>query len=66
MGEIAMTWLAVVTIGLVLAIYLLLREPKGVRNRTGDRGVGRTTRSWSRLSPVGGDMKKQRDADYCR
>jgi hypothetical protein len=61
-----MTWLAVVMIGFILAIFLLRQEPKGVRNRTGERRVGRTMRSWSRLSPGGGDMKKQKDADYCR
>jgi hypothetical protein len=62
-----MTWLAAITIGLAFVIFLVRQESKGTRNRRGEWRVGPATQSRPHFLPGGGDdMKKRKDADYCR
>jgi hypothetical protein len=64
-----MTWLAIVTISLAAAIFLVGQKSKGrpkpTRIREGD--IARSYESRYRSTPgKGDDMKKWRDADYSR
>jgi len=67
MGENTMTWLAIIMISFALAIFLVRQESKGKPNRSRERGTGRRHESRHRFAPgKGDDMKKWKDADYCR
>jgi hypothetical protein len=62
-----MTWLAIVTISLAAAIFLVGQRSKGRPKRFRERDIGRSYESRYRSTPAkGDDMKKWRDADYSR
>jgi hypothetical protein len=62
-----MTWLAIVTISLAVAIFLVGQSSKGKPKRFRGRDIGRSYESRYRATPAkGDDMKKWRDADYSR
>jgi hypothetical protein len=62
-----MKWLAIVTISLVFAIFLVGQISKGRPKRFRERGIGRSYASRYRATlGKGEDMKKWRDADYNR
>jgi hypothetical protein len=62
-----MTWLAIVTISLFAAIFLVGQMSKGRPKRIRERDRGRSYESRYRSTPgKGDDMKKWRDADYSR
>lgn len=62
-----MAWLAIVTISLAVAIFLVGRESKGKPKRIGERDMGRSYERHYRFAPGrSDDMKKWKDADYSR
>jgi hypothetical protein len=60
-----MTWLAVITISLALAIFLVRRKSKEKPNQIEERDMGRSYEAGHRFAQGrGDDMKKWKDADY--